>query len=348
MLFVKKMCVLRQIKAGFTGDGRQAGGVVKAEQYGKNLAAEVSVVGFAPLAAGEYYCLLSDANMRTELLPLRGKSLFNIVSDLDISEGFCAVICLVKNGIVPLAYGVSGNKQYDFDELLRRTAREKGETSPYIAATAENRAAEEKAAATAEETDVASENEREKEELSATYDDETIAERDYYQSEEKEESEFEKTAERDEDEGFATTYERTNETTRIETKQNDYAENLRRKADGDSPRRENAYYRSVKDEIDEIFGKYEKDETLQGAFPYSAWVRVKESDEAEYLIGVIYENAEPLYICYALPAERKDVPPAEIAEFCAFVPLTPFENAAGCFVLFQSPETGECMKLSEA
>ena len=53
MNFIKKMCVLRQIRPGFSGDGKQAGGVVKAEQYGKNLSVEVSVIGFAPLAAGE-------------------------------------------------------------------------------------------------------------------------------------------------------------------------------------------------------------------------------------------------------------------------------------------------------
>lgn len=94
--FHQKMCVLRQMRAGFSGDGKQVGGVVKAEQYGKNLAVEVSVVGFAPLAAGEYYCLIADSENRTELLPLRGKSLFNLISDLDISGGFCAVICLVK------------------------------------------------------------------------------------------------------------------------------------------------------------------------------------------------------------------------------------------------------------
>lgn len=126
MIFIKKMCVLRQMRAGFSGDGKQVGGVVKAEQYGKNLAVEVSVVGFAPLAAGEYYCLIADSENRTELLPLRGKSLFNLISDLDVSGGFCAVICLVKNGITPLAYGVSGDKEYDFDALLCSVAPKSG------------------------------------------------------------------------------------------------------------------------------------------------------------------------------------------------------------------------------
>ena len=92
MNYVKKMCILRQLKQGFSGDGKTLSGLVKIEQYGKNLAVEVSIINFAPLAWGEYYCLLSDGKGKTEMLALRGKSIFNILSDLDISHGFCAVI----------------------------------------------------------------------------------------------------------------------------------------------------------------------------------------------------------------------------------------------------------------
>ena len=59
MNYMKKMCILRQIKQGFSGDGKALSGLIKVEQYGKNLAIEVSIINFAPLAFGEYYCLLS-------------------------------------------------------------------------------------------------------------------------------------------------------------------------------------------------------------------------------------------------------------------------------------------------
>ena len=104
----------------------------------------------------------------------------------------------------------------------------------------------------------------------------------------------------------------------------------------------------MKDELDELFKKYEKDETLKSTFPCSEWVKIKEPDKAEYLVGVIYEEAAPLYICYAFPAADKDDPPEEIAETCAFVPISPFAGAKGCFVIFQSTATGECVKLKEA
>ena len=75
MNYVKKMCILRQIKQGFSGDGKTLSGLVKAEQYGKNLAVEVSVINFAPLIVGEYFCLLSDGKGKTETLALRGKKI---------------------------------------------------------------------------------------------------------------------------------------------------------------------------------------------------------------------------------------------------------------------------------
>ena len=79
MNYVKKMCVLRQLKQGFSGDGKTLSGLIKVEQYGTNVSVEVSVVNFAPLSSGEYFCLIADEKERCELLPLRGKSFFNIV-----------------------------------------------------------------------------------------------------------------------------------------------------------------------------------------------------------------------------------------------------------------------------
>ena len=328
MIFLKKMCVLRQIRPGFSGDGKQAGGVVKAEQYGKNLSVEVSVIGFAPLSAGEYYALIADSRDRTELLPLRGKSLFNLISDLDIAEGFCAVICLVKNGVTPLAYGVSGNKEYDFDRLIASAAAPKEKTGFHIAAADADMAAGSAAESTGESAE--------------KYNDESIAERDYYKEEER--NERGTIIERDEDAGVAAENAAESGQAGQAAATNENAENVRK------PLNENGdeYYRSVKDELDELFKKYEKDETLKSTFPCSEWVKIKEPDKAEYLVGVIYEEAAPLYICYAFPAADKDDPPEEIAETCAFVPISPFVGAKGCFVIFQSTATGECVKLKEA
>lgn len=373
MIFVKKMCVLRQVRAGFSDDGRQVSGVVKVEQYGKNLAVEVSVVGFAPLSVGEYYCLVADANDRVELLPLRGKCLFNLISELDIGGGFCAVVCLVKNGVTPIAYGVSGNREYDFDKLIKAAPKERLNARFYTAATeSEDFSAVDSEAeplkndegmhevtesfakndggiygnngdATGNTKDVSRGDKEIRENKENGYDDEMIAREDYFSKEESDERG--QTAVRDENEGFATARETEVGDARQTAANDDHAENVCRAFKPELDGGEASYYRSVKDEIDEIFAKYETDETLSAAFPCSKWVKVSEGGKAEYLIGVVYEEGEPLYVCYAFPAKDKNAPPPEIAETCAFVPLSPFSESDGCFVIFQSTSTGECVKL---
>ena len=305
MNFMKKMCILRQLKQGFSGDGRPLSGLIKIEQYGKNLSVEISVIGFAPLASGEYYCLIADCEARTEMLPLRGKSLFNVVSELDISGGFCGIVCFVKNGIFPIAYGINGNLPYDWRTLVQSPILPKSE----------------------------------KTETASGYDDEHIAEENYFREETHERIEHEQTD----------TYAYAE--SRAENGKEKGGKNAETNGDAQSVREafttdSNGYYLAVKAEIDELFKKYPKDDSLKSTFPYSEWARVKgEEGNAEYLIGVIYEELTPRYICYALPAADRDLPPEEIAPVCTFVPSNAFSDSIGFFVIFQSCATGECVKI---
>lgn len=321
MNYVKKMCILRQVKQGFSGDGKTLSGLIKIEQYGKNLAVEVSIINFAPLASGEYYCLLSDGNGKTEMLTLRGKSLFNIISDIDISRGFCAIICYAKNEIVPIAYGVNGNGSYDWKSILNATlppifpvAKEEAPTRAPVAET------------------------RKVEEMQTDYDDEGLANDNYFEEKKDEPLNL--------SESVGNAYvESANQNENAQARA-DVTEN----ADDAGVRQafttqSEGYYRSVKEEIDELFKAHPKDDTLRGAFGCSEWVRVKgDSDKPEYLVGVLYEDGAVKYICYALRAMDKENPPDEIREVCSYVPVSPLIGSTGYFVIFQSASTGECVK----
>ncbi len=322
MNYVKKMCILRQVKQGFSGDGKALSGLIKIEQYGKNLAIEVSIINFAPLVSGEYYCLLSDGRGKTEMLSLRGKSLFNILSDLDISRGFCGVICYVKNEIVPIAYGINGNGSYDWRKILNSAL------PPVFPAQTKN---------TVIETEIAETQTQEEEEKS--YDDETVATENYYREEQENGQElFQKAGE---DARTESATENQAKETGADVAQNVDADGARHPFEVDGE----GYYRAVKTEIDELFSKYPRDDTLNGAFSCSEWVRVKgETSSPEYLVGVVYDDGVAKYICYALAAEDKDNPPDEIRAVCTFVPVSPFEIGKGYFVIFQSATTGECIK----
>lgn len=311
MNYVKKMCILRQVKQGFSGDGKALSGLIKLEQYGKNLAAEVSVINFAPLLSGEYYCILADTNGVSELLPLRGKSFFNILSDMDISDGFCGVICFVKGELIPIAYGVNGNGVYDFKKLI-------------TAVTPNTDIAEEEPAPKAIED----------------YDDERVSTENYYENKEND-NERELFYQASGNARPESTAEIENAQTGVDLEKNEHADGILHPFKTDS----DGYYQSIKAEMDELMEKYPRDNTLQGAFSCSEWVRVKGEEGApEYLVGVVYFDGRAKYVCYALAAKDKNAPPKEIASACTFVPTTPFDDNVGFFVIFQSAATGECIK----
>ena len=325
MNYIKKMCILRQAKQGFSGDGKTLSGLVKAEQYGKNLAVEVSIINFAPLVSGEYYCILSDEKGRTEILALRGKSLFNILTDMEIADGFCAVVCFVKNEIVPIAYGVNGNGRYDWTKILSSalspalSKKEKREEDPVPI--------EEEPAPTQEEN---------------AYNDETVATENYYRREEDGQIGVSEACENARAES---TTEKQDEEARSCASENENADELLRPFKTDS----DGYYRSIKSEIDELMKNYPRDDTLKGAFSCSEWVRVKGEENApQYLVGVVYGEGRAQYVCYALFSEDKENPPEEIKAVSTFVPVSPYDENKGFFVIFQSAATGECIKPVEA
>ena len=318
MNYIKKMCILRQVRQGFSGDGKTLSGLVKAEQYGKNLAVEVSVINFAPLIVGSYYCILADCNGNIETLSLLGKSFFNILTDMDISNGFCAVICYINGDITPVAYGVNGNHHYDFKQIVSATL------PPSF-----NKNTEETATTESVKEEVALQN-------TTAYDDETVADNNYFKESENEPELFSKIDENASNQSGTKSQE--TEIGVCETADDD-AENLRHPFETD----DDGYYRSVKAEIDELFSKFPKDERLKDAFSSSEWVEIEQEDK-KYLLGVIYDDGKAKYICYALPTTTPDNPPDEIKDFCVFIPLSAFDESLGFFVIFQSATTGACVK----
>ncbi len=346
MNYVKKMCILRQIKQGFSGDGKTLSGLIKVEQYGKNLAVEISIINFAPLVSGEYYCLLSDGKGKTEMLSLRGKSIFNLLSDLDISGGFCGVVCYVKTEVVPIAYGINGNGSYDWRAILNKTM-----PPVFPKKTEKEHTAVADTAAPAKElpTPLYADEEIEPtlyevgspiktETPSHGYNDEEVATENYYEEKENEREQPTKAWQNAQ-------VESANQTAATQSgsnpEKNGDAAGVRA-AFNDAP---DGYYLSVKREMDDLFAAYPQDTTLEGAFSHSEWVRIRGTEKApQYLVGALYQEGKVRYLCYALAAEDKDNPPEEIKNVCTFVPTSPFLGAQGFFVIFQNAATGECVK----
>lgn len=345
MNYIKKMCILRQVKQGFSGDGKTLSGLVKLEQYGKNLAAEVSIINFAPLTAGEYYCLLFDVKGVCEILPLRGKSLFNIITDLDVADGFCAVICFVKNDISPIAYGVNGKATYNWRELVnalpfaepfRALSSVKTEKRPAVAVAADTEPSPYEPPTAPNPPPMYEPNDKIPLQTPPVYNDESVASENYY--EQKEPSYEPDTSEQNSDHAPP----ESGNQAQAEQGQTNFAANgdaqsVLEKASSNP----DEYHHTIQRELDELFQSYPRDQTLNAAFPHSEWVRIKgEKDNPQCLVGVIYEQLKPKYICYALPAERTTPPPQEIKDACVFVPTSLFDTEKGFYVIFQNAATG--------
>ncbi len=339
MKYYRKSCILRQLKEGFSGDGKPLTGLIKVEKYGQNVAAEVSIINFAPLSHGEYYCLLSDGFGKVEKLPLRGKCYFNFLSDFNLEKGFCGVVCFVYEDVVPIACGIGGEEKYDFPSILAAafpSQKRKKQTAPPPIQTeneaprvefSTNEESSEEPAFTPESA------------VTSPYDDEKITDDNYFEKEEENESNLSKKSGENVRPQSGSQDEKTQGGTDLPQNADDEIVRQSFKVDGQG------YYDGVQAELDALFAAHPRDDTLKGAFSSSEWVRVKgEEDAPQYLVGVVYEDLTPKYICYAIASDSPSSPPEELGDACTFVPTSPFDENKGFFVIFQSAATGECLR----
>lgn len=320
MRYVKKTCILRQLKNGFSADGKTLSGIVKAEQYAKNVAVELSTVNLAPTTAGGYYCVLADKMKRHKILALEEGTRFSFHTDMEIADGFYAVLCFLGSNATPIAYGACGNLPYDIFSLVRQVF-----------------SAVETPSQNTVTTDMPPSNVK----IEPLYNDELVANNNYF------EKEGEPYAENDPAQGGNDAPIESGDPHQGETPRTDLEQN----ADDESVRHAfgtetDGYYQSIKGEISALFERYPQDETLADAYPASEWVRVKgEENDVKELVGLIYESGLVKYICYAVPANEDT--PEEIKKQAYFVPVSPLTPEVGFYVLYQSAATGESIPKKE-
>ena len=108
MGYTKNIAVIRGIKSGFSADGGELSGLVKAEKYGSSLKIEVSLINFAPLTEGKFTVAVSDGR---HIQVLDGLS-YEGISEVDTGRGFASLICFVRGEVLPVATAVCGNFRY--------------------------------------------------------------------------------------------------------------------------------------------------------------------------------------------------------------------------------------------
>lgn len=102
--YTKNIAVIRGLKNGFSADGGELSGLVKAERYGGSLKVEVTLINFAPLTEGRYVTAVSDG-AHVQIIE---DGLFEGASDVETAEGFAALTCFVNGAVSPVASAICG------------------------------------------------------------------------------------------------------------------------------------------------------------------------------------------------------------------------------------------------
>lgn len=109
------------------------------------------------------------------------------------------------------------------------------------------------------------------------------------------------------------------------------------------------FYDLIADQLNELFEKYPKEETLCKLIDNSHWVKIDTGVENKFhIVGIIMNNDDIKYICYGVPGNYSVEPPLEMREYSQWLPTNindPYNF--GYWVLYQDADTGENVKLYE-
>lgn len=365
MSYTKNIAIIRGLKSGFSADGGALSGLVKAEKYGSKLKVEISYINFAPLTEGKYVCALSDGKHTV----IVDDGLFVGESAADTSAGFAALICYVRGEVLPIASAVCGNyrdialglkSEIEREENFKavnavRTDNPEKKKPEKSGKNRESANAADGAGAGADAVGTAVESSKN---TSPVYEDEAIAEVNYYEYEKAYTDggalRADKTEEKDGhkiyvDEaafgavaqgqgGLEKNGEKPEKATYIGGKREKTVENPL--AGG------GLFYERMKDEIDGILSKYPAEKTLEEMIDESKWVRITYGEGGFYVFGVLFTGGAPKYICYGVPTAQSKTPPESMEGLASFLPASPDSEEKGYWVMYQDAETGASIKVN--
>lgn len=318
MSYEKRLCILKQIKKGFTADGAPLTGAVYAERLGEELTLTPRIAGLAPVREGRY-ALAVWAGGKTYCLELRGNSPLRVPGAPSLERGVGVLLCFVRTEPEPVAYGYCGSAPSEFGALLSVFGEKRipvpvplppnqlpGAPSPQVPLAPQVPLPESEDAPYRDSAAAAP----------SRYDDEAIALGDYFDLwHGKDEPKEEQTG----------------------SEREKILSPLRLNRGG------RTYYNTVETRLRAAMKKYPADSRLSAVFEHSEWVNTGSA-----LLGVIYAEGQPKYLCVAAEGEADVPPPPALGERAVFVPADCYSDKKGYYIVFQDAETGEYVKADEA
>lgn len=332
--YIKKIAVIKQIQSGFSSDSGALSGLVKAETYAGFLKVEVSLINFAPLTEGRYVLGITDG-LKTEIF--EGGS-YECESDFNLSFGFAFLVCFCNGSgsCQPIASAACGQLACalpDLKEEMKKSesAKEKPAPKPREA----KKAPEEKAR------------------TNAAYDDEAIAEENYYEYDLDEDGgalRKDKTKKKSghtdgEDEKALGAI----QAQKMRLNQAYSGGNTKKtpaNANKDKAKKPDLaggdFYDRMSGDIEKIFAAYPREDKLENAMEGSRWAKINYGVGKFYVFGVLCVEGVPRYICYGVPSSDPQNPPKSLSGCASFMPV----EGGGYWIMYQDAHTGVSVKIT--
>lgn len=306
--YIKRIALIKTVGKGFSSDGGQLGGLVKCEAYAGFLKAELSLINFAPLAEGRYRCGLSDG---ISVVVFDG-AVFEAEINFELSRGFAALVCFCKDGdVLPVASAVCGDNTDCLAKIERAVAdEEKAALSPQIAA----------------------------------YEDEAIAEVNYYELETGKGGRAVREDKKEEADGRSggedETYSRACESARGQP-QDSGNMSFSEKDNPSEGENGGGFFERMQGDVRKIFADYPKEERLERVIDGSRWAKIGYGGGRYYAFGIIYADGEAKYLCYGVPSADGVNCPRSLAGRAAYIPV----EGGGYWIMYQDANTGVSIKI---
>lgn len=307
MAYTKNIAVIKGIKDGFSSDGGALSGLVKAEKYGRELKIEVSFLNFAPLTDGRFVCAVTDGK-NTAVVE---NGYFEGASEVDTGRGFAALICYVNGAVFPVASAICGNYHYAVIALKEEVEKLENLKTP---------------------------------KKNAEYEDEAIAEDNYYEYEDNESDDTVRPNKTQEKDGQKSG-QNAQAVGAVEEEQGSLKNELPPEYAAFKGLSGGAFYEKTKEEIENIFKQYPREEQLEKLIEGSKWVKITYGGEYFYVFGVLYSGGNAEYLCYGVPTNQSKTPPESMKELASFIPLDEGERDRGYWVMYQDANTGAAIKI---
>ena len=100
------------------------------------------------------------------------------------------------------------------------------------------------------------------------------------------------------------------------------------------------FYERMSGDIKKIFSTYPRAEALEDVIDGSRWAKITYGNGAHYAFGVIYDGGNAKYLCYGVPVAPGAPCPESLKGRAAYVPV----DGGGYWVMYQDANTGISIK----